>query len=47
MAIVGHADMETTNVYLRQAGVEIQGGTDKLGYKLPNDQAAQVLQLVR
>ncbi|MBX3039548.1 MAG: site-specific integrase [Bdellovibrionaceae bacterium] len=47
MAIVGHADMETTNVYLRQAGVEIQGGTDKLGYKLPGDQAAQILQLVR
>ncbi len=47
MAIVGHADMETTNVYLRQAGVEIQGGTDKLGYRLPSDQAAQVLQLVR
>jgi len=47
MAIVGHADMETTNVYLRQAGVEIQGGTDKLGYKLPSDQAAQLLQLVR
>ncbi len=47
MAIVGHADMETTNVYLRQAGVEIQGGTDKLGYKLLGDQAAQVLQLVR
>lgn len=47
MAIVGHADMETTNVYLRQAGVEIQGGTEKLGYKLPGDQAAKVLQLVR
>lgn len=47
MAIVGHADMETTNVYLRQAGVEVQGGTDKLGYKLPTEQSAQILQLLR
>lgn len=47
MSIVGHADMETTNVYLRQAGVEIQGGTDKLGYKIPSEQNAQLLQLVR
>lgn len=47
MSMVGHSDMETTNVYLRQAGVEIQGGTEKLGYKLPVDQAGQVLQLVR
>jgi integrase len=35
MAIVGHADMETTNVYLRKAGIELEGGTDKLGYKIP------------
>jgi integrase len=47
MAIVGHSDMETTNVYLRQAGVEVQGGTDKLGYAIPSDQSAQLLQFAR
>jgi integrase len=44
MAIVGHADMETTNVYLRKAGIEVQGGTEKLGYKIPVLQNAEILQ---
>jgi integrase len=35
MAMVGHADMETTNVYLRKAGIELKDGTEKLSYKLP------------
>jgi len=35
MAIVGHSDMETTNVYLRKAGIELKDGTEKLGYKIP------------
>ncbi len=45
MAMVGHNQLKTTNGYLRKAGVEVQGGTDKLGYKLPKVEAAQVLSL--
>jgi integrase len=45
MAIVGHADMETTNVYLRKAGIELKDGTEKLGYKLPAARAANVVPL--
>lgn len=45
MAIVGHSDMETTNVYLRKAGIELKNGTEKLGYKIPKDQTAQVFNL--
>jgi hypothetical protein len=30
MAIVGYTDMETTNVYLRKAGIELEGGTDNV-----------------
>ena len=44
MAIVGHADMETTNVYLRKAGIELKGGTERLGYSIPTAQGAEVLQ---
>lgn len=36
MAIVGHAKMSTTDVYLRLAGVNVKGATDKLGYELPD-----------
>ena len=46
MAIVGHADMETTNVYLRKAGIELRGGTEKLGYKIPNAHNGNVLKLL-
>jgi integrase len=46
MAIVGHADMETTNVYLRKAGIELKDGTEKLGYKIPSIESAKVLNLV-
>lgn len=46
MAIVGHADIETTNVYLRKAGIELTGGTEKLGYKVPTLASAKVLRLV-
>lgn len=35
MSIVGHKKMETTDVYLRLAGVEIKGVTEALGYQLP------------
>lgn len=44
MAIVGHADMETTNVYLRKAGIELKDGTEKLGYKLPSISAENIIQ---
>jgi integrase len=47
MAIVGHADMETTNVYVRKAGIELKGGTDKLGYKVPTELDAVILQMVK
>jgi hypothetical protein len=45
MAIVGHSDMETTNVYLRKAGIELQGGTEKLGYKIPQAVPGNVIRL--
>ncbi len=35
MSIVGHSDIDTTNKYLRKAGIEIKGATSQLGYKLP------------
>lgn len=47
MAIVGHTQIKTTNLYLRKAGVEVKGGTDKLGYKLPDDCGAKILSLVQ
>lgn len=46
MAIVGHSDMETTNVYLRKAGIELKDGTEKLGYKVPINTGAKVIKLV-
>lgn len=45
MAMVGHSELKTTNLYLRKAGVDIMGGTDKLGYKLPEEGDAKVLRL--
>jgi hypothetical protein len=45
MAIVGHSDMETTNVYLRKAGIELKDGTEKLGYKVPKANMANVYKL--
>lgn len=43
MSIVGHHQLKTTNGYLRKAGVEVQGGTDKLAYKLPQLGEVQIL----
>ena len=37
MAIVGHSDMETTNEYVRKAGIELNGATQKLGYLVPGE----------
>jgi integrase len=47
MSIVGHTELKTTNGYLRKAGVELHGATDKLGYKLPSEVVARVLELNR
>jgi integrase len=47
MSIVGHYQLKTTNGYLRKAGVDVMGGTDKLGYAPPEINEAQVLQLKR
>lgn len=35
MSIVGHARMSTTDEYLRLAGVNVKGATDKVSYSLP------------
>ncbi len=43
MSIVGHSKMSTTDEYLRLAGVNIKGSTDKLGYSLPNVTTSQIL----
>lgn len=46
MAIVGHSQIKTTNGYLRKAGVDVQGATEKLGYDLPDEVVgAKVLSL--
>ncbi len=46
MSIVGHSELKTTNGYLRRAGVDVKGGTDKLGYKVPQRSAGKILSLV-
>lgn len=46
MAVVGHTQIKTTNVYLRKAGVDVQGATSELGYSLPSGEVGQVLSLV-
>lgn len=35
MSIVGHKKMETTDIYLRLAGVDVRGVTDALSYAVP------------
>lgn len=35
MSIVGHKKLETTDIYLRLAGVDIKGATDALSYSVP------------
>lgn len=48
MAIVGHTQLKTTNVYLRKAGVDIQGATEKLGYNAPlEDRVGELLSIIR
>ncbi len=45
MAIVGHSELHTTNRYLRVAGADLEGATDRLGFALPSDELANVIQL--
>lgn len=45
MAIVGHAELKTTNRYLRVAGSDLKGATEKLQYSLPRDELAKVIEL--
>lgn len=47
MSIVGRAELRTTNGYLRRAGVDVKGGTDRLGYSIPIGVPAQVIQFGR
>lgn len=48
MSIVGHTELKTTNGYLRRAGVDVQGATDKLGYNLPEERpAAAVISILK
>lgn len=48
MAIVGHTQLKTTNIYLRKAGVDVQGATDKLGYNAPSEEhMGELLSIVR
>ncbi len=47
MAIVGHSELKTTNGYLRKSGVEVQGGTDRLGYKVPQEEPAQIQEFTK
>lgn len=37
MAVVGHKQMETTDMYLRLAGVDVKGTTNALGYSAPKE----------
>ncbi|MBT4286586.1 MAG: site-specific integrase, partial [Deltaproteobacteria bacterium] len=36
-AVVGHTDLKTTQRYLRLAGVDVKGVTDKLNFTMPSD----------
>lgn len=43
MALVGHAEIKTTQGYLRLAGIELRGTTEALGISLPKLTEAKVL----
>ena len=47
MAIVGHAELKTTNCYLRKAGIDLHGATEQLSYSMPQDQMAKVFSLIK
>jgi len=43
MAIVGHSELHTTTRYLRVAGADLDGATNKLSYSLPTLELAKVI----
>jgi ribulose bisphosphate carboxylase small subunit len=45
MAIVGHKKMETTDIYLRLAGVDVKGATEALGYSVPKPSGENVISI--
>lgn len=45
MAIVGHSQMETTDYYLRKAGVDLKDATNSLGYQIPTFSDSQVVSI--
>ena len=45
MAIVGHAEIKTTQGYLRLAGLDLKGATEALGITLPRLDEAKVFKL--
>jgi integrase len=45
MAIVGHSQMETTDYYLRKAGVDLKDATNALGYEIPTFNDSQVVSM--
>ena len=47
MSIVGHSELKTTNGYLRKSGVDVQGATECLGYKVPKSDPAKILSFRR
>jgi len=46
MSMVGHSELKTTNGYLRKAGIDVIGGTEKLGYRLPQTQPGRLFSIV-
>jgi integrase len=47
MAIVGHAELKTTQGYLRMTGKDLMGATECLGIELPKESNATVLSFSR
>lgn len=47
MAIVGHSQIDTTNEYLRKAGVDLKDATNCLGYEIPTFNNSQVRPISR
>jgi hypothetical protein len=45
MSIVGHSKTSTTDEYLRLAGVNIKGSTDRIGYCLPKLEHKNVISM--
>lgn len=41
------SQIKATNGYIRKAGVEVQGGTDKRGYKLPDENLGENIILLK